>query len=174
MTVVSNHIYKTAPLWAHGHVVSADCTQRKLSRLWECCMSWTVLFVSCRIVLESLSIFNLSFKSISPCSISWVCSDMRGIAAWGRGVGEERFFFGILTFEEREVCWVHCSDFGAPLIFDALSEETRKRAAKAEKRWVRTPTLMTETSPAGLYIGDHYFNVWYLVKRESKMKRDTT
>lgn len=29
---------------------------------------------------------------------------------------------------------MHCSDFGAPLIFDALSEETRKRAAKAEER----------------------------------------
>lgn len=47
---------------------------------------------------------------------------------------------------------MHSSGLGAQLIFDALSEATRKRrAAKKEKRLVRTPTLITETSPAGLH-----------------------
>lgn len=33
MTVVSNHTYKTAPLWALGWDVSAVCTNKKLFRL---------------------------------------------------------------------------------------------------------------------------------------------
>lgn len=78
---ISNHIYKTAALWARGHDVSADCTQ---GRLWECWMQWTILFVSFCIVLESLSIFSLFFKSISHSSISWVRSDMWGREAWWR------------------------------------------------------------------------------------------
>lgn len=92
--VVSNHIYKTAPLWAHGCDVSADCTQRKLSHI-----SLRVVNVVDYSICELLYCagepvhFQPLFQEHLLCSISWVCSDMRKKSSMGggrRGVGQKK------------------------------------------------------------------------------------
>lgn len=93
----------------------------------------------------------------------------------GWGTGEK---MGILTFEERErgrfaECTVLTLALHLVVMLWRRKPETRKRAAKAEKRWVRTPTLMTETSPA-VYFRVYHFNVWCLVKQENKIYGHTT
>lgn len=136
-------------LQLYGSVAGiSGCAQRNICESAEC--SRLFYFWVAVLGWRACPFSDLFFKSISHCSISWVCSDMQGIVAPAEGGGVLwRGGIGILTFEKREVCWVHCSDFGALSICDALSKEARKRAAEMSQNsytndWKRPCRCMLE------------------------------
>lgn len=78
---------------------SAECS--RLFYLWVAELGWRACPFS-----------NLFFKSISQCSISWVHSDMRGIAAWGEYRGKNG---NTNIWKERGLLsalfWLWCSTY---------------------------------------------------------------
>lgn len=87
MTVVSNHIYETVPLWAHIARVLVHTALKGSFHIPESPACGGLFYLRVAVLcwrvcpFSTLFFSSFFFKSISHCSISWVRLDMRGIAA---------------------------------------------------------------------------------------------